>query len=57
MTALMLWSQDRKGKQGSEVKGKITMADMAPLLRYDFALAEHMVGTMWREVGRGGCCC
>lgn len=49
MTALMLWSQKRKAKDGKgEDKGKTTFADMAPLLRYDFALAEYMVGTARR---------
>jgi pimeloyl-ACP methyl ester carboxylesterase len=45
LTALMLWSQNRgKNKKGEEDKGNCTMGDMAPLLRYDFALAELMVG-------------
>lgn len=50
LTGLMIWMQNRKGKdkKREEDKGKSTMGDMAPLLRYDFALAEHMVGSAKR---------
>ena len=45
LTVLMLWSQNKDKKmKGEEDTGKCTMGDMAPLLRYDFALVEHMVG-------------
>ena len=41
-------SQSKKEKNEREEKGKTRFADMAPLLRYDFALAEYMVGTTQR---------
>lgn len=54
LTNLMLWGQGRKSKDGKadeEDRGKTGFGDFAPLLRYDFALAEYAVGAAERFEG------
>jgi pimeloyl-ACP methyl ester carboxylesterase len=52
LTNLMLWGQSRKSKDGKsgeeEERGKTGFGDFAPLLRYDFALVENVVGLSQR---------
>ena len=54
----MLRSQTRKSKyetsETDEDKGRTGFGDFAPLLRYDFALAEHAVGPAERFEGVAG---
>ena len=50
LTSLMLYFQRRGSEdgKGEEDRGVVSMEQMAPLLRYDFALAEFMVGSAER---------
>ena len=45
--------QSKKKEEGAEGEGIVTMEALAPVLRYDFALCEAMVGEpeRWADVG------
>lgn len=45
--------QKAKEEKGVEGKSTVSMASMAPILRYDFAVAEEMIGDLRRFEGTG----
>jgi pimeloyl-ACP methyl ester carboxylesterase len=47
--------QAKRKAEGSDDQGAVTMESLAPVLRYDFALSEAMIGEpdRFRDVGKG----